>query len=72
MRLMASAPRRRALLLRLELCDGGANRREWPIFVLLLAEAVRIRAIGRIDRLFQKVGKVLLEAALCGRGRETT
>ena len=62
MRLMASAPRRRALLFRLELCDRGANWRERPVFVLLLAKTVRIRAIGRIDRLFQKIGKVLLEA----------
>jgi len=48
--------------LRLEALDRGADRRERPVFVLLLAKAVGIRTVGCVDRLLQKVGKVLVEA----------
>src|SRR5437870_5028294 len=60
-RLIASAGGR-AFLFGLELCDRGADRRERPVFVLLFAKAVRIRAVRRVHRLFQKIGKVLVEA----------
>ena len=33
--------------------------------MLLLIEAVGIRAVGRIDGLGQKVGKILVEAGFC-------
>src|SRR5262249_56786745 len=39
-----------------------ADRRERPVFVLLLAEAVGVRAVGCVDRLFQKIGKVLVRS----------
>jgi len=61
-----------ARLLCLEARDRGADRRERPVFVLLLAEAVGIRAVRRVDCLLQQVGKVLVEAGLCGRGFERT
>src|SRR5260370_20666826 len=61
-RLIASA-RGRAFLLGLEFCDRGADRRERPVFVLLLAKAVRIRPLRRVHPLFQKIRKVLVEAS---------
>src|SRR6476469_5042929 len=56
--------RRRAFLLRLEPRDRRADRRERAVFVLLLAEAVGIGAVGRVDRLLQQVGEILVEAGL--------
>ena len=38
------------------------DRSEWSVGVLLLIEAVGIRAVRRIDGLGQKVGKILVEA----------
>src|SRR5262245_5832451 len=58
--------RRLPRLLRLEPLDGGADRRERTVFVLLLAEAVRIGAVGRVDGLAQEVGEVLVEAGFGG------
>ena len=55
---------RRSFLLRLEPRDRRTDRRERAVFVLLLAEAVGIGAVGRIDRLLQQVGEVLVEPGL--------
>src|SRR5262249_21696339 len=46
---------------RLEPGDRGANRRERAVFVLGRAEAIGIGTIGRVDRLLQQVGKILVQ-----------
>src|SRR4051812_134265 len=56
--------RRRSFLLRLEPRDRRTDRRERAVFVLLLVEAVGIGAVGRIDRLLEQVGEILVEAGL--------
>src|SRR5271166_812233 len=47
--------RRPSSVILLKSRQRGADRPEWAIFVLLFAEAVRIRAIWRIDRFLQKI-----------------
>ena len=48
--------------------DFGANRCKGTIFVLLLAEGIGIRPVGRIHRFLQQVRKVMIEAR-SGRAR---
>jgi len=58
--------------LRLHAGEHFANGREGAVFVLLLAEAVGIGAIGGSTGLASRSGKSLPGSALCGRGCETT
>src|SRR5258707_14586927 len=56
--------RRRSFLLRLEPRQRRTDRCERAIFVLLLAEAVGVGAVGRVGRLLQEVGEILVETGL--------
>ena len=57
-----------ALMFLSEAPDFGANRCKGTIFVLLLAEGIGIRPVGRIHRFLQQVRKVMIEAR-SGRAR---
>src|SRR6202023_1420080 len=43
-----------------------ANGCEWPIFMLLFAEAVRVGAVRRIDWLQEAIWEILFEPQLTG------
>src|SRR5580704_18981370 len=51
-----------ALVLPLEAFDGGPDRRERAILMLLFAEGIGVGSKRRVDRLLQQVRKVVIEA----------